>query len=61
MRHLTTFVLSLAFFIPSVAAIAPSAKAQETSQKAQEVKNVGFSPSQVVVKDMSKQLKRGFS
>lgn len=39
MRHLTTFVLSLAFFIPSVAAIAPSAKAQETSQKAQEVKN----------------------
>ncbi len=39
MRHLTTFVLSLAFFIPSVAAIAPSAKAQETSQKAPEVKN----------------------
>ncbi len=39
MRHLTTFVLSLAFCIPSVAAIAPSAKAQETSQRAQEIKN----------------------
>ncbi|OYQ65712.1 hypothetical protein B9G53_06550 [Pseudanabaena sp. SR411] len=39
MRHLTTFVLSLAFCIPSVAAIAPSAKAQETSAKYSEVKN----------------------
>ena len=39
MRHLTTFVLSLAFCIPSVAAIAPSAKAQETSTKYSEVKN----------------------
>ncbi len=39
MRHLTTFVLSLAFCIPSVAAIAPAAKAQETSAKYSEVKN----------------------
>ena len=39
MRHLTTFVLSLAFCIPSVATIAPSAKAQETSAKYSEVKN----------------------
>ncbi|MFM7603016.1 MAG: SIMPL domain-containing protein [Pseudanabaena sp.] len=39
MRHLTTFVLSLAFCIPSVAAIAPAAKAQEASTKYSEVKN----------------------
>ena len=39
MRHLTTFVLSLAFCIPSVAAIAPAAKAQEISAKYSEVKN----------------------
>ncbi len=39
MRHLTTFILSLAFCIPSVAAIAPSAKAQETSAKYSEIKN----------------------
>lgn len=30
MRHVTTFILSLAFCIPSVAVIAPSAKAQES-------------------------------
>ena len=39
MRHLTTFVLSLAFCMPAVAAIAPSAYAQETSAKYSEVKN----------------------
>jgi len=39
MRHLTTFILSIAFCIPSVAAIAPSAKAQETSAKYSEIKN----------------------
>ena len=39
MRHVTTFVLSLAFCIPSMAAIAPSVKAQETSQRMPEVKN----------------------
>ncbi|MFN9835335.1 MAG: SIMPL domain-containing protein [Pseudanabaena sp.] len=39
MRHLTTFVLSLAFCITSVAAIAPAAKAQEISAKYSEVKN----------------------
>jgi hypothetical protein len=39
MRHLATFILSLAFCIPSVAAIAPSAKAQETSAKYSEIKN----------------------
>jgi len=39
MRHLTTFVLSLAFCIPSVAVIAPAAKAQEASTKYSEVKN----------------------
>ena len=31
MRHLTTFVLSLAFCIPSVTAITPAAKAQESA------------------------------
>jgi len=31
MRHVTTFILSLAFCIPSVVAIAPSAKAQESA------------------------------
>jgi len=39
MRHLTTFILSIAFCIPSVAAIAPSAQAQETSAKYSEIKN----------------------
>ena len=39
MRHLTTFVLSLAFSLPAVATIAPSAKAQEISAKYSEVKN----------------------
>ena len=39
MRHLTTFVLSLAFCLPSIAAIAPSAKAQETSTRSAEAKN----------------------
>ena len=39
MRHLTTFVLSLAFCVPSIAAIAPSAKAQESSAKYSEIKN----------------------
>ena len=39
MRHLTTFVLSLAFCVPSIAAIAPSAKAQESSAKYAEIKN----------------------
>lgn len=39
MRHLTTFVLSLAFCVPSIAAIAPSAKAQESSARYSEIKN----------------------
>ena len=39
MRHLTTFVLSLAFCVPSITAIAPSAKAQEASAKYSEIKN----------------------
>ena len=39
MRHLTTFVLSLAFCLPTIAAIAPDAKAQETSTRSTEVKN----------------------
>jgi uncharacterized protein YggE len=38
MRHLTTFILSLAFCIPSVAAIAPSAQAQDNLAKTQELK-----------------------
>ncbi|BBC23858.1 SIMPL domain-containing protein [Pseudanabaena sp. ABRG5-3] len=39
MRHLTTFVLSLAFCVPSIAIIAPSAKAQESSASIQAIKN----------------------
>ncbi|NUN64683.1 SIMPL domain-containing protein [Pseudanabaena biceps] len=39
MRHLTTFILSLAVCIPSVAAIAPSVKAQESTARYSEVKN----------------------
>jgi uncharacterized protein YggE len=39
MRHLTTFILSLAFCVPSVAAIAPSAKAQESPTSIQAIKN----------------------
>jgi len=39
MRHLTTFILSLAFCVPSVAAIAPSAKAQESPTSIQASKN----------------------
>lgn len=39
MRHLTTFVLSLAFCLPSIAAISPDAKAQETLTRSAEVKN----------------------
>ena len=39
MRHLTTFVLSLAFCLPTIAAIAPDAKAQETLPRSTEVKN----------------------
>ena len=39
MRHLTTFVLSLAFCVPAIAVIAPSAKAQESSTSIQSVKN----------------------
>ena len=39
MRHLTTFVLSLAFCVPSIAAIAPATKAQESPTSIQSVKN----------------------
>lgn len=39
MRHLTTFILSLAFCVPSIAAIAPAAKAQENTSSIQSVKN----------------------
>ena len=39
MRHLTTFLLSLAFCVPSIAAIAPAANAQESSTSIQSVKN----------------------
>ena len=39
MRHLTTFVLSLAFCVPAIATIAPSAKAQDSAAKYAEIKN----------------------